>query len=212
VGCSDKKERVLACFNDYKNAVLQRDGEKAVGFLSNSTLRYYDNVVSLVVHSDSAALAKTQLSLRFAVLSIRHRFKRQEYLGIDGKGLLQLYIEKEMFSEEIVPFSTVTDVVVLGGSINEKAALSAVTDISVSGDHATARLVLDGEKTDFLYDFVYEGDAWKLDLVPTIAAANEELSDVVHVSGVDENGWIFDRLKVLSGVRPTGAIWRPVGD
>ena len=71
--CNAQEEDVLACFSNYKRAILNDQGEEALKYIDANTLTYYEGILEKTKTADSIMVDKLPLMDKMMVLIVRQR-------------------------------------------------------------------------------------------------------------------------------------------
>ncbi len=182
---------IVKTFEHYKSAIMNGRGEEAVKFVDSRTIRYYSYIVEMVKHADSLKVCSLQLIDRIMVFSIRHRATKNEILSFNGKSLLAYSIKEGMIIKNSV------------SNVN-------IGEITISGDMAKGRFLINGKEAPLYFSFYKEEGAWKLNLISQFSNSDASLKKLIRSSGQTENEYIFSLLYKLSNRKPRPEIWKTI--
>ncbi|MFQ5415503.1 MAG: hypothetical protein ACE5FL_00495 [Myxococcota bacterium] len=178
-------------FANYRGALMARDGARAAAAVSRNSLAYYDNIRRLALKAEKEDLAVIEGTERMLVLGIRHQAP---------KGLL----------ESATPLELLAHAVDVGLVSDASVAATGLGRVKIDGDMARAFVVVDGEPTRSVLQFVREDGVWKFDLEFAMRASSGLVAAIATQSGLSEDAVILNLLSQGSG-RPVGPeIWRPL--
>jgi hypothetical protein len=186
-----EEEAVRKTFNNYKSAILNDQGAVAIKYVDRNTLRYYNDVLQLVKHADSAKVAALPIMDKMMVLLIRHRTPRGEILTFDGKSLFVYAVKSGMVGKQSVENSFVGQVL-------------------TEGDFAKGQYLMGTQKTALFLHFYKESGLWKIDLTSIFDVGSEAVQQLVTQSRQTENDFLFLIMEQLTGKEPDPQIWQPV--
>lgn len=188
---SQEENQVRHAFDKYKKAILNDRGAEAVACVDSSTILYYNRMLDLARHADSATIENAGLFDKFMVLAIRQRTSREEIMRLDGRGLLQFAIESGMVGKNSVA----------GNSIGA---------VEIDRHFAKGQLVTNGETTDVYFDFNKENGQWKIDITSVFEISEKVIREMYLQSGQSENEYLISLLEMVSGSKAGPEIWLPV--
>ena len=184
-----EEQAIRQAFEEYKQSILDQDGERAASLVTQNTLDYYDEMRDLAVEAGPEQILDRRLTDRLAVATYR--------LTLDLESL------RQMTPRALFAFAVDEGLI---GSRSDVAGLELGT-ITLSGDTATANAVSDGQEAPLEWEFRREGDQWRLDLEALLAVVNLVLQNLARESGVSENQLIYQTLEARTGQRVTGEVW-----
>ncbi|MFY7734196.1 MAG: hypothetical protein ACOVSR_11990, partial [Bacteroidia bacterium] len=82
-GQKREEKLVIKAFENYKSAILNDKGEEAVKHVDSRTIKYYTDVLALVISADSAKVDSLSILDKLMVFSIRHRTTKNDILSFD---------------------------------------------------------------------------------------------------------------------------------
>lgn len=182
--------QIRAAFSQYKEALLEGDGEKAAEVVSARTIAYYDGIRTHVLTTPREKLAELDLISKFMVLRIRHEFTRAEMVAMNGRQLLITGVDRGWISKSSV--ANIEELVnIKAGATEASAAIPAGPEIP-------------------LFQFLKESGQWKLNLEGSFALANEALKYAVTKSGLTEEQFIMRMLGSVSSRKVEDRIFSPL--
>lgn len=182
---------VKQAFDNYKSAILNDKGEKAMEYVDSRTIKYYDYILEAAKNADSSKLNSLPLTDKITILTFRHRASREDIMSMDGKGLFVYAIKNGMVGKNSV-------------------SNNSIGEVTVDQDFAKGQLVVRGKAVPMFFHFYREQDQWKLDLTSLFPIANMTFKKMVEDSGEEENDYLFNLLEILTGKRPGPEIWQPM--
>ncbi len=188
-----EKKAVKQCFQNYKEAILNEEGSKAVEFLSERTIKYYDKILNLSLHADSTKLVSMGLMDRFMIFALRHRTSPQDLRSFDGKRTLIYAIEKGMIGKNSV-------------------ARNTIGDVDIEGDNAEGQALVNKMPTPVIFSFYKEANNWKLDLTSIFEATEKGFTKLIENQDKEENEFLLYILELSTAKKPSNDIWHAIGD
>ncbi len=185
------KELVLESFDNYKNAILTDKGGLAADFVDSRTMTYYTTILEKAKNADSLEIESMGLLDKLTVLTMRHRVPKKDLLSFNGKDLFIYAIDNGMVGKNSVVNAELGDVI-------------------ASDDFAKAEFLVGGQKTPFFFHFYREDNIWKIDISHIFSLGTTAFKKIIEESGETENDFIINILELLTGKKPTEAIWKPI--
>ena len=177
-------------FAEYKAALKQRDGVRAAAAVSSNSFRYYDRMRKLALSAPRDELALLEGTERMLVLALR----QQAPLELLENGT----------AEELVAYAITTQAIT-----DTSVARTELGEIRTEGDFARGWVIVDGNPTQGILQFVREGARWKFDLEFAMKSSAGLIAAIAQQSGVSEDEVILKLLE-QGAQQPVGPeIWRP---
>jgi hypothetical protein len=190
-GQKNEQKQVVKSFNNYKSAILNDKGEKAVKYVDSRTIKYYSYILELVKTADSSKVETLSILDKLMVFSVRHRTPKEDILRFDGKALLVYAIKSGMVGKNSVANNTIGEVI-------------------IENDFAKGQLIANGQIAPFYFHFYKEEKLWKLDLTALFPLSTTAFKRMADASGQKENEYLFLLLEMLTGKKPGQEIWEKV--
>jgi hypothetical protein len=187
---TSERDKVNACFQEYKSAILEDRGKNAAEVVSKATIEYYMGMLDIALNADSATVDQLGITDKVTVFTIRHKIPKSDVVDLDGKGFFIYAI-----NTGIVGKSTVIN--------------TDIGEVKVDGNFATGQLVASGQESPMFFQFQKE-DGWKLDITSLFPASNTVLNQMVANSGMNQNDFLFQIMQSLTGRYPDSSIWQPM--
>lgn len=185
-------ERIVACFDAYKHAILSQDGATAVELVSSETVDEYQTYVDMCLDADRATLETLSIFPRFQVLLIKHRVPADSLRTMDGRALFRYAVDHDW--------------------IGKKSTIAlTVGNAQAAAGRGKAMVFHDGRRTTEEFLFREEQGAWKLDLLKSNPSVDQVLRMQADQSGLGENAFILRVAEALSGRKVADTIWEPLG-
>ena len=182
-GPDDKQIRSV--FERYRNDLLDGSGNKAVALLSRSTIEHYARLKQLALFSQRAELQDQPLYDQMTVVLLR--------ADSDPENL------REMSPEDLFVY-----LIGKTGPAKEQLRATEIGDVLVEGDQASAHALVHGKDAGAAFNFVREGNKWRLDLTPFTQVISQLLEQVATARNASPQQIILDQV----GTRTEG----PIGD
>jgi hypothetical protein len=184
-----EEKLVRKAFENYKIAVQNQQGEKAVQFVSQKTIDYYSNMLELVKTADSIKIEALSFIDKMMVLLVRHRVPEEEILNFNGKSFVAYAIN--------------------AGMIGKVSNLS-IGEVTINGNEAKGQFIVNKQKTPLDFVFYKENEQWEMDLTSLLPISEMALKKVIEESGQSENEFLFSLLEMTTGTKPDNTIWQPI--
>jgi hypothetical protein len=188
---SPEAPAVEKAFADYRQAVLDKKGDAAADLIAPATIAEYQKYRDLALKGDEKTVKGLSISGRTNVLMMRHRVGKDQLKSMNGKKIVAYAVDQGWIGEEGVK-------------------RAGVTDVEVSGSAATAKVTVNGQKSDEMFHFAKHDGKWTIDLVPNLPRADVLFQKMASESGQGENEFLFQILGLLTGRPVTDAIWQPL--
>jgi hypothetical protein len=186
---SGEEARVREAFRQYKDALLQQDGEVAVTLVSAATLAYYEDMRRLAVTAGRPEIEAQSLTNRLFITMLRHEIGATELAGMSEKEVFVFAVDE--------------------GLVGAEGTIEAIDigEITVSDDTATGEAVSQGQPSGISWEFRREDGAWKIHFVELLQLANIALEQAARESGLDDTEFIFTLVETVSGRAVPTDIW-----
>ncbi|MEM8906858.1 MAG: hypothetical protein AAGD05_03345 [Bacteroidota bacterium] len=181
---------IKACYQKYKDGILQKNGAEVLAQVSTKTLDFYGQLLRYAKGADSTAIAESGLTEKFTILMTRQRMDTQELVNMSNKRYFTYIIENGM----------------IGKSSVEGVELGA---LFVEGNTAKGDMVIDGKAQKYKYQFVKEEEGWKIDLINLMTIASDGLKAEILQSPFDEYEHLYKLLQIMTRQPLKEDIWEP---
>lgn len=193
---SKEEERVAReVYEAFRRAVLEQNGEKAVVFLSDASVRYYDNIATLAklsLRQDKQAkevLQNVSVGLRVNVAMVLKTTPTSELLQMDGRKLAVFAIDNGLLGANSLRASQL--------GVFQKYTKNGKPYILV--DYVPHDLKREHQISRIGFEKVETGDStqWKVDLLPLIASIDVALQSYVKSEEASDAELIESALKSI---------------
>lgn len=140
---------IRACYEAYRQALLDQRGEDAAGLVTVNTREHYAFYQQAALHAPAEFVLRLSAIDGITVLRIRH--------GVPLE-LLQHMTGADVFAHSVN----------LGWIGRDSVTHNEIGEIVVCGDWAEAECITSGGRTPMRFRFEREQGAWKLDLLMTL--------------------------------------------
>ncbi len=186
-----EERAVRQTFDDYRNALQDRQGDIAGFLVTPETLAFYAAAAKAAVHATPEELADLPLVQQLLALRLRQ--------AVPGGKL------KDMTPEEIVGLSVYQGLVDAQGLRGLRLG-----DIRIDGDVALAPQVDPwGRDIGVTWRFRKTQGTWRVDLRPTLMAANALLVAMKRERGTSDRRFLLDLVRASSGLRTDESLFVP---
>lgn len=189
-GAPSAARAVRQTWENYKKAILGKDGAAALALVNQTTVGYYGQMRTLALRATEAEVKALSVTNKIMVLSYRHRLSPEQLEAMNAEELFVHGVSQGWIGEQGVLRTTL-------GSVR------------VSGGVASGEAIVGGKATPLTYRFEREGGKWKIDLAALMPVADIAMRAVIKELKVEEDQFILDILESLSGVKPSADIWKP---
>lgn len=192
-GTSPDAAALVKVWEDYRRALVERNGAAAVALVTPASVADYERVRQLALTLSRAELLQADTLDRYLVLMLRARLSGTELRGMSGADLLRISVEKGWVGSNLP-----------GG----------IKFLRIEGDSAFVTIMRDGARSASEIPVLKRVDGrWFVDLIeltrlsrPALLALFSKLADA---SGTDVNGAMVAVIAKLIGARPPDTIWDP---
>jgi len=189
---ADDQKEIEYSFTQYKTAILNKNSDLAIKYLSQTTIDYYGEMLSLVKNANKTEVQSRMLIDQMMILSVRWIFDEATLSKLNnGNDMLTLAINNGLIGEQSVS----------GLSINSVKVSKGIAFVELKTNNGVAPQI---------FKFINENNVWKIDLTSIFPETNIVLQSLAKKSGLIEEEFIFQVLESQTGVRPSDAIWQPI--
>ncbi len=190
-----KNERKLVkqAFQNYKNALLNQDGEEAVRHVSSDTVAFYGKTKNRALNMPENKLKQQEPYEKLMVLMMRLKMSASELSDMEDRDVFAYAVDNGWIGKKGVRNTTLQNVKIS----NDQATVSA-----------TRKSRRRTRKAEF--DFVRENGAWKYTLMPKIEDLNKGMRKAIQKNNVDENTYLTGVIQKSTGEKPEPEIWQPL--
>lgn len=140
---SADREAVRDAIEQYYTAYAANDGAKVVGLVTNSTIRWYDRMLSMGRDGTAQQIANLTSQEKWEILMMRNRNTKAQIKDMDGRAYFIHATSK-------------------GYYVNDDVKVD-LPRIRIMGTTAIAPVTIDGEDSDLEARFFKEDGSWKID-------------------------------------------------
>ncbi len=190
-GQKSEEKLVRKSFENYKNTILNDNGEEAVKYVDSRTINYYNEILKLVRTADSTTIETLSILDKLMVFSVRHRTSKEDIASFEGRSLFIYAIKSGMVGKNSV-------------------SNNSIGDVETDEDFAKGQLVVKDQKTPFYFHFYKEKGQWKIDLTSLFPITTMTFQKMADESELNQNEYLFSLLEMITGKKPDQEIWKPV--
>lgn len=191
---SKDTEAVKMIFQNFRTAVLNKNGALAARQVDASTIKYYGKLLDWTWYADTAIIDTLNVFDRLAVLNLRHRVAKDRLLQLkDGKDLMTLSVDSGFFSENSVKNFEIGNV-----------------DLKTKEGTAYGQARVNGQDFNLIFTFIKEKEGWKLQLTEMLQMARQGMELDIKRKGKDVNEYIWTYLVLESGKNVAPEIIKPL--
>lgn len=188
---ADDTTDVQAAFSGYRAAILAGEGKTAIEYLSNSTFEYYDQMRSVALDGDRAAVQGLSLINQMQVLMLRLRVPMERLVSMTPRELVAHAVD--------------------AGWIGKNSVLATQPGrVLVEKDLAVLHPLVNGQEAAHVFRFYRESGRWRLDLISTIQQANAALQLAAKQAGIKDSEFILALLESALGQKIGPEAWDPL--
>lgn len=180
---------VRKTFDDYKKAILAKDGDTAAALIDKETVDFYDKMLKLALTAPAAEVKKQSVVGRILILQMRHNIPLPELKTMTATKLIGYGIDK--------------------GWIGENVKRVNIGEITIAGDRASGPGKVRNRTVPFTWRLRKEGGAWKLNLTTLFPLAEVAMKRAATRSKMSVDELILSAINMKSetGKKATEAIW-----
>jgi len=186
-----EKEAVTKCFNDYKEAVIEGQYQKAIELVDSHSLAYYQKLHQWVLQGSKTRIDSLNIFDKLTVLLIRQTVAPEELKNHDPQKLLIHSFESGMLGAE---------------TLKE----NSLGEILIDGNNAQARLLVNELKTPAYYQFYKTNEGWHLDITSIFPQSAQAFKQMAKRNKMDENSYVLALVEAISGEKPKANLWEPI--
>lgn len=188
---ADSTAAVTRSFKAYKSALERRDGSAAAAMVSSNSLAYYDRMRDLALTAQRQHLSVLEGTERMLVLSLRHSAPLELLKTASPAELLAYAVDEGLVSDTGI-------------------AKTELGEVTLQGERARCWIVIDGEPTRGVMQFVLEEAVWKFDLEFAMRASEGLIAALAVQSDMSEDAVILQLLSQAEGWPIDPGIWEPL--
>ncbi|MBN1187377.1 MAG: hypothetical protein JXB49_34190 [Bacteroidales bacterium] len=162
-------------FKAFKTAMIAKDGENAVKYISSKTIEYYDKILDKTIYADWQETYDLSYMERIMVFRLRHQVDTSLLFHFTGEDLLKYSIKSKMFAMESIEGMEYHDV-------EEISEGKAKVNIALNSFFTQA------------FDFYYEEGLWKMDIMAVIDLAEKYFDKTMEDITGDRNVVLLEML------------------
>ena len=181
---------IQAVFAEYKDALLQSDGEKAADVVSARTIAFYAGIANHALTTPREKLAELDFISKLMVLRIRHEFTKAQVSEMTGRSLLVTGVNRGWISKSSVQ------------------NIEQLVNIKVGSSEASAAMSILPEVP--MFQFLKESGRWKLNLVASFDLGNAAIREEVRKSGLTDDQFMIRILNSVSSKEVDERIFSPL--
>jgi hypothetical protein len=187
----DETAAVHAAFDTYAKAALAKDGATAEGALADTIAVYYDDVRKQALTGTEETVGALPPAQRMTVYILRAEIEPAVLRDSKPADLVRLSVDKGLVGEQGI----------------SNLSLGKVT---ATGDKAEAEILSGGKVAPFTMKFLREEGAWKLDLAPLMAMADDALTAAAQQQGTTADAMIGTILETKYGAARVAELRQPL--
>lgn len=187
-----ERAAVRSAFDSYRSAALAKNGSTAADLLNKTSLDYYDGC-----RRDALTLPEKELGIigspskLLTVLAMRAEFDAGTLKSLTAEALVANAVSKGMVGAEGL-------------------RRTALGEVLVDGDVASAPALADGKPAGFQFLFSKEQDRWKLDITALNRTADPVLSREASEAHLSTPDYVDRLLAARYGAAKVKSLHRPL--
>ena len=191
MGCAREEKAVAKAFEDYRSAILNKQGSVAVNLVTQRTIDDYQQQLDWALSADRQTVESLSLANRLQVLMLRHRIPAETLKGLDGASVFAYAVDQNWIGQNAI-------------------VRMSIGKVHVASNRATAEVRSDGKATSTRFQFAREKGKWRIDLIPLLQGADQALQIAARQKGMTENAFMYSMMESISGRKVPKTIWIPI--
>jgi hypothetical protein len=155
---------VIRSTERYIAAIKAKDGLTAAKYIDTKGLKWYGDSAKLAISANRTQWEKLKFAQRLVVVRLRHELNRADLRKLDGPKTLAFGVERGWIDQE---------------SVNNLK----IANVRVTGK--TAKASIESAPSQYILNYVKEGDTWKLAILDLINLTNPVFENTAKESGMD---------------------------
>jgi len=190
---SPEAAAVVAAWDGYKEALVDRDGDAAAAIVTPETLSLYDEWRLLALHSTADDLHERAAPARLSALLFRQQVEADRLAEMDGRQLFAAAVDGGWVGSDIPAEVRVT---------------------RIDGDQAYVNLIQNGRALPVELPLVRRvEDDWKVDIARLVEITEPQITAVVaqlaQQRGTDEDAALLYIVQSTTGEAASDELWTP---
>lgn len=192
-GTDTNPAAVRRTFQTYQQAILSGNGRKAASVVSSSAYDFYDSARDMALHACQRQLDSESPITRLTVYIMRAEFTVDGLRAASAKQLIAAAVNKGLVSKRIV-------------------RRYELGDIDITGNSATAVVMLRGRPAPFEFNFTRQYGKWYFDLTALFELSNKSLRTLAEHKNMSMRTLIDRALTVRYGRQQVDTLHQPLLD
>ena len=185
-------DEVHESFEQYRTAILSGDGETAVQYLNQSSIKYYDDMLKDALYLKESEFEERTILDKFMILRLRMNFSAKELKKMNGRELIVYSIQKGWIGKSSV----------INIELSEES--------KIKGDWATIEVMQNGQGSGLNFIFQKENDIWKFDIKEIFKITNMSLAYLIKQSDYTEKEFIEMVLENTDNKKVLKSYYKPL--
>jgi hypothetical protein len=93
---------------------------------------------------------------------------------------------------------------------NEGIKSQSLGEITVEGEKAKGKMIVNGTESPFFMEFTKEDGKWRNNLTSLFDIIDSSFKHIIDESGMGEDEYLIFILQMMDGTAPSPAIWHPI--
>jgi hypothetical protein len=187
----DDDYSIMTTFENYRSAILNRDGVKAYSLVDKNTREYYSKSVNRALRLPENETKKLNILDKINVLLARHSIDRTKLSTMNGKTFFIYAVSKGWISEE-------------------SASKMKIKVGAVNNDFGKSHIITEKGEAPFGFSFRKENGQWKIDLTSIFHISRIAFEQQIKKMDMQENDFLFLVLETNNGIKPSPSVWDPI--
>ncbi len=183
-------ELIKECYSKYQEGLLQGKGTNVMGQVSKVSLDYYSEILRYAKGADSTAIVQSALTEKFTILLARQKIDSEMLVNMSDESFFIYVVEQGMIGKSSV------DGLELG-------------DVFVDGNTAKGAIIIKGVPQKYQFNFMKEGEDWKIDLINLMTISSDGLRAQISESPISEDEYILKTVEIATRKKRKEDLWRP---
>lgn len=183
------KAKIHACFDAYKNSILNDQGEAATKYVSARTIQFYDSMAHFARTADSLLVDSLSIIDKITILTLRAHTPNNLLFSYEGREVFVFAINAGMVGKDDIRNND-------------------IGKIYLDSTFARAMMMVNGVESPLAMHFHLEEGEWRMDLTSLFPITNTALEEVIEDGEMTENEFLeFVISYGLKGKEPFHEIW-----
>jgi hypothetical protein len=184
-------DEIIATFDNYRNALLNTDSDRAYQAIDSNTKKYYQDILKTVLSGKAEQVKQMSFLDKVFIIRSRHQIPFEELTAFNEETYFKYAVEKGWIDKNSV-------------------AEIELADIVIEGDRATTKIKKNGQIAPFGFTFRRENNQWKLDFTSIFPVSQTAFQQAIEESGMSEDEFVFYLVETVSNSKVNDSVWNPI--